>query len=157
DLAAFTEAGRLFTGVAKQSEGGISAIPDELIGTDYEWGITPPLFGLPKRSQQFNPRQAVALAGFSKYLRKALSGKDDEYSTAVRAMLTMTHGRLADKCAIHCVWNAVGEKLENVFGRPAISMSWNYAELNPFSGRMGDWTANLEWVLRNVETAAFID
>jgi putative DNA methylase len=157
DLAAFAEAGRLFTEVAKQAEGGISAIPDELIGTDYEWAITPPLFGLPKWSQQFNPRQALALAVFSKHVRKALDGKDDEYSTAVRAMLTMTHGRLADKCAIHCVWNAVGEKLENVFGRPAISMSWNYAELNPFSGRMGDWTANLEWVLRNVEAAAFID
>jgi adenine-specific DNA methylase len=36
-------------------------------------------------------------------------------------------------------------------------MSWNYAELNPFSGRMGDWLANLEWVLRNIESASLIN
>jgi len=68
----------------------------------------------------------------------------------------MVHGRLADKCAIHCVWNAVGEKLEHVFGRQAISMSWDYGELNPFSGRMGDWVANLNWVLRNIENGALV-
>lgn len=31
-------------------------------------------------------------------------------------------------------------------------MSWDYAEVNPFSGSTGDWTSNLDWVLRYIET-----
>jgi adenine-specific DNA methylase len=157
DSQAFANAGEMLSVVVEQSHGGLSAIPDEQIGTDYEWAITPPLFGLTKWSQQFNPRQALALAVFAKHVRRALNEKSDDYSMAVRSLLTMVHGRLSDRCAIHCYWNSAGEKLENVFGRPAISMPWNYAEINPFSGRMGDWLANLEWVLRNIEPASQID
>jgi adenine-specific DNA methylase len=98
----------------------------------------------------------VALATFAKYVKRALHEEHDDYSTAVRAFLTMTHGRLADKCAIQCVWNSAGEKLEHVFSRQAISMSWDYGELNPFSGRMGDWVANLEWVVRSIESGSEI-
>jgi adenine-specific DNA methylase len=103
DVGAFDMARRIFSVMAEQTENGFSVIPDELIGTDYEWAITPPLFGLARWSQQFNPRQAAALAVFAKHVRNVLDKKDDEYSMAVRALLTMVHGRLADRCAIHCV------------------------------------------------------
>ena len=154
DMTAFGEAKTLFSDLAGRLEDGLSPIPDESIGTDFEWAITPPLFGLTKWFQLFNPRQAVALAVFAKYVRHALGRSDDEYSNAVRALLTMAHGRLADKCATQCVWNSAGQKLEHVFSRQAISMSWDYGELNPFSGRMGDWQANLEWVLLSIETGS---
>lgn len=151
DLKAFEEAKRLFSELVRCSEESLTSIPDEIINTDFDWAITPPLFGLTKWSQQFNPRQAVALAVFAKHVRSVLqSSEDDEYARAVRALLTMIHGRLADKCAIQCIWNTTGENLEHAFSRQAISMPWDYGELNPFSGRMGDWQANIDWVLRSI-------
>src|SRR5262249_23220640 len=88
DMKSFDEAKSLFSDLAGRIEDGISPIPDESIGTDFEWAITPPLFGLTKWFQLFNPRQAVALAVFAKYVRRSLCGRDDEYSKAVRALLT---------------------------------------------------------------------
>lgn len=154
DMKAFGKAKTLFSDLAGRIEDGLPPVPDESIGTDFEWAITPPLFGLTKWFQLFNPRQAVALAVFAKYVRHSLDRSDDEYSKAVRALLTMAHGRLADKCATQCVWNSAGEKLEHVFSRQAISMSWDYGELNPFSGRMGDWRANIDWVLLSIATGS---
>src|SRR5262249_37629527 len=118
--------------------------------------LKPPMFGLAKWWQQFNPRQAVALATFTKHIRSVAQHLPNEYAIAVSGILTMVLGRLADKCAIQCVWNSPGEKLEDVFGRQAIPMSWDYGELNPFSGRMGDWLANIEWVVRSIETCSSI-
>jgi adenine-specific DNA methylase len=159
DLKGFQRAKALHDALRADVRGSLTAFPNELVGTDYEWALTVSLFGLTTWAHQFNARQLVALAVFAKFVREALrapADADEEYALAVRALLTMVHGRLADKCAIHCVWNAVGEKLEHVFGRQAISMSWDYGELNPFSGRMGDWIANLNWVLRNIESGAAI-
>jgi adenine-specific DNA methylase len=156
DIEAFDTARKIAAQFAEQSEDGMSLLPHEAVGTDFEWALTPPLFGLTKWAQQFNSRQVAALATFAKYVRNALCRSEDEYSTAVRALLTMAHGRLADKCAIQCVWNSAGEKLEHVFSRQAISMSWDYGELNPFSGKMGDWQANVEWVMRSLQSGAQI-
>lgn len=159
DLSSFERAKIKFSELSGQAEGGVSAIPEESVGTDFAWALTPPLFGLTKWVQQFNPRQAAALAVFAKHVRHSLNNQQDEYSVAVRAVravLTMAHGRLADKCAIQCIWNSAGEKLEHVFSRQAISMSWDYGELNPFSGRMGDWEANLKWVMLSIASGAFV-
>ena len=46
--------------------------------------------------------------------------------------------------------------MEHVFGRQALSMTWDYAEINPFGGQMGDWKACVEWVLRNVAALSSI-
>lgn len=145
------------TEVSNERVDGLAFLPDELVGTDFEWALTVSLFGLKRWSQQFNPRQLLALATFASLIREAPISEDKEYSTAVRALLTMAHGRLADKCAIHCLWRSDGEYVEHVFGRQALSMSWDYAEVNPFSGQMGDWTSCLQWVLRNIESASEIN
>jgi len=134
----------------KQSDNGISLVPDEPVGTDFEWALTVSLFGLTKWADQFSPRQLVALSTFAKLISKVLVDRDDAYGIAVRAVLTMVQGRLADKSAIHCIWRSDGEYVEHVFGRQALSMPWDYAEVNPFSGQMGDWTSAMDWVIRNV-------
>ena len=46
-------------------------------------------------------------------------------------------------------WNVVGEKVENVFGRPALSMIWDFAEVN-ILGDVG-WDGALEWVCKVIE------
>jgi putative DNA methylase len=156
DLEAVKQAERAYEALSKTSVGGISVVPDELVGTDYEWALTVSLFGLKKWSQQHTARQLLALVAFSSWIREAPISEDAEYGVAVRAMLTMAHGRLADKCAAHCRWRSDGEYVENTFCRQALSMSWDYAEINPFSGQMGDWTGCLDWVLRNIEALSTI-
>jgi adenine-specific DNA methylase len=152
DKRAFVDATALWNTLRTAKCDGLTTIPDELIGRDYEWVLKPPMFGLTTWGDQFNPRQGVAMATFAKYVRLVADHLDREYAVAVCSMLTLVVGRLADKCAIQCVWNGLRENLEHVFGRQAIPMSWDYGEVNPFSEEMGGWLSNLDWVLRCVES-----
>src|SRR5262249_48261555 len=77
DMEAFDKARKLAAQFSDQSNDGIPLLPHELIGTDFEWALTPPLFGLTKWAQLYNSRQLIALATFAKYVRNALRRNDD--------------------------------------------------------------------------------
>jgi adenine-specific DNA methylase len=74
-------------------------------------------------------------------------GYDEEYAKAVVSYLSLVLNRLADKNANLVVYNVVGEKIEHVFGRQALPMTWDYIELNVFSGGNGDWKSHHDWIL----------
>lgn len=148
DVDAFERATACWNALREEKADGITRIPDEKIGRDFSWVLKPPMFGLYRWGDLHNPRQAVVLSAFCEMVKKVSDSLPDDYGVAVAALLTMILGRMADKCAKQCRWNSAGEKLENVFGRQAIPMSWDYGEVNPFSGDMGDWTAHIDWVHR---------
>ena len=156
DMKAFSKAKSVQEKMLTRKTGDLSVIPDEDVGRDFEWVLKPPMFGLTKWRDQHNPRQSVAIATFASNVRSLETHLNSEYAVALQSLLTLVLGRLADKSAIQCRWHAPGEKLENVFGRQAIPMSWDYGELNPFSGAMGDWLAHLDWVMRAVAECSII-
>ena len=41
--------------------------------------------------------------------------------------------------------------MAHTFGRQAIPMTWDYAEVNPFSRSTGNWLGAVSWVRRAVE------
>lgn len=111
----------------------------------------------------FNARQKLALITFMGKIREVydkildeLKDRDDikdkeEYAKAVMTYLALVLDRLADKNANLVVYNTAGEKIEHVFGRQALPMTWDYIELDPFSDANGDWKANLNWILGVIE------
>ena len=116
----------------------------------------------------FTPRQLVALTTFSDLVGEAMArvkrdalaaGLPDDgkslrdggtgataYAEAVGVYLAMGVSRLANRLATICIWNRVGEKIEQVFARQAIPMTWDFAEANAFSDSTGGWAGSLEWV-----------
>jgi putative DNA methylase len=69
------------------------------------------------------------------------------------AYLTLAFSRTMDYSNNLCSWNASGEKMRNLFARQVISMSWDFAESNPFSSSSGNYIAQAEWVARAIEKA----
>ncbi len=126
-----------------------------------------PIYGLDRWDKLFNSRQKLSLVTFQDCIKSSFDDTLDickniieenglkfdasDLAKAVIGYQSIILGRLADKNAELVVWNAYGEKIEHVFGRQALPMSWDYAELNVFSGVNGDWTANRDWVLRYLE------
>jgi adenine-specific DNA methylase len=146
-----------------------SALPDETIPV-MSGTFNAPLYGLDRWSKLFNPRQQLALVVFLQKVRgsyeeieaecrelvertegKAAALDPEELAKAVAGYLAIVLNRLADKNATLVVWHNTGEKIEHVFGRQALPMTWDYVELNVFSGVNGDWTSNRDWVLRYIE------
>ena len=119
------------------------------------------------------PRQLTALCSFSdlvaeareKVLADALAdGLSDDriplreggtgatgYADAVAHYLGLTIGRLANRSSTQCFWNPAGDKIEQVFARPALPMVWVFAEGNPFSGSSGNFLGQLEYLLAALE------
>ena len=130
-------------------------------------------YGLTTLGDLFTPRQLVALTTFSDLVGEAMervrrdavaAGFADDgkplreggtganaYADAMSVYLASGVSRLSNRLATICIWNRVGEKIEQVFARQAIPMTWDFAEANAFSDSTGGWAGSLEWVPRTME------
>jgi putative DNA methylase len=118
-------------------------------------------YGMAKWSDIFTDRQLVALTTFSGLIREAFdrvkhdaasaSNESSTYATAVATYLAFAVDRLVNRLCTLCVWNRIGEKIEQVFKMQTLSMTWDYPETNVFSDSSGGWTGSLEWVPSAVE------
>lgn len=146
-------------------------VPNQPLPYDPRNVWTPP-YGLTKFSDLFTNRQLVALTTLTdlvgeareRVLEDALaSGMEpgerlenggtgaEAYADAVATYLALAVGRQTDRLSSLASWQSVGEKVRNVFGRQAIPMVWDYAEVNLFSDSSGGFLGNLEWVRKALE------
>lgn len=143
-------------------------VPNQPLPYDPRNVWTPP-YGLTKFSDLFTNRQLVALTTLTdlvgeareRVLEDALaSGMEpgerlenggtgaEAYADAVATYLALGVSRTTDYSSSLCSWGNVRETLRNVFGRQAIPMVWDYAEVNPFSSSSGNFRGQIEWVAR---------
>jgi putative DNA methylase len=133
---------------------------------------TPP-YGLTTYGHLFTPRQFVALTAFSDLVSEARDkicqdglasgllhdnlGLDfggtgaQAYSEAVSVYLSFAVSRQVNRSATTLVWNRIGEKIEQVFARQGIPMSWDFPEANLFSDSTGGWSGSFEWIPKVLE------
>jgi len=132
-----------------------------------------PMYGMTSWGEAFTPRQLTAMTTFSDLigdvrervvkdaLAAGLAGDDTPlreggrgavaYGDAVATYLALAVDRLADRSSSVCSWDSGYVKIRNTFGRQAISMSWDFAEGNPFSASTGSWSGMVGWVRKAVE------
>ena len=65
------------------------------------------------------------------------------YSEAVGVYLGCATSRWSDLSNSLCSWNTTNQNIRALFARQAIPMSWDYAELSPFS-QVGSWFSMVE-------------
>jgi len=135
-------------------EWGIDPVPDEpLKRVPVSFGVINVwVYAMNTWGDLFNSRQKLALITFADKVRAAYKKMmekkyEEDYAKAVVSYLAVLHDRLADKNANVVVYNVVGEKIEHVFGRQAIGMVWDYAEVNSFTDvgwpNMQDWVSRI--------------
>ena len=114
-------------------------------------------YGLDTVAKLFNARQRTALATLAGLVGDAcnqMDGVDAAYVEAVAAYLAFSVTSLANSLSEICTWDAGGPgwgtKVRNTFSRQALPMTWDYAEINPFSGNSGSYDTNLEYIARSV-------
>jgi putative DNA methylase len=120
--------------------------------------FTPAIYGLGAWKSIFTIRQLVTLNTLFRLIddvrddicRDALQSKqfEDEdaarrYADAVSVYMALATSRWADFSNTICSWNSTNQNIRVMFARQAIQMSWDFAELAPFS-TVGPWTSCLE-------------
>jgi putative DNA methylase len=127
-------------------------------------------YGMTKWSELFTPRQLVALTTFSDMVldvrdrvkRDAVAAglRDDgralheggtgaqAYADGVVTYLALGVSKLADYNAALVQWSTSRDQAVHVFGRQAVPMVWDYAEVNVFAGAAGDLGVSLSGISR---------
>ena len=129
-------------------------------------------YGMLRYSDLFSKRQLAALTTFSDLVGEArervlhdarVSGMSESsslesdgtgaiaYADAVSTYLALAGSRQADRLSSLSTWQSIGEKVRNVFARPAIAMAWDFADVNPFSSSSGNFASQVEWIANVVE------
>ena len=131
-----------------------------------------PNYGLKTFGDLFTPRQLVALTTFSDLVQatrtkvindaKAAGIYDDgvgidaggtgatAYGDALAVYLAFALDRSANTLCSIARWTSDRQQTVTVFSRQAIPMSWDYPEVNPFSGAAGDYEVSISGVIKGI-------
>ncbi|GAA6758031.1 DUF1156 domain-containing protein [Thermus oshimai] len=160
DIATFEQAKAKLEALKQRESpfGELPLIPNEPIPYEPR-AFTPCIYGFQEWGQLFNPRQALALVTFAKWVRESHAemlrqGMDAELAKAVATYLAIVHDRVTDKNASLVVWDNTRDNPTHVFGRQALPMVWDYAEINPLASN--GWPNALDWVWLAVKSISLV-
>ena len=147
--------------------------PETAMPDNPRW-FSPPPYGMPNWADLFTDRQLVALTTFSDLVGEARERirldavaaelPDDgvpqgeggtgatAYAEAVGVYLAFANSRNAHSCSSFARWQNTGDFVAGVFARQAIPMMWDYAEVNVFSKSTQNWMAQVDWVVKSIQT-----
>lgn len=160
----------------QQEAADVAAPKNAVAGEIFDWpGRTNVVrYGMECWEDLFTPRQLVALTTFSDLLGEVhervvvdatATGMADDgqrlrdgghgttaYADALVTYLAFVIDRMADFGSTVCTWNAPNEQLRYTFRDKNIPMTWDFAEINPFSDQMASWISHVQGVSKAVAT-----
>jgi putative DNA methylase len=72
------------------------------------------------------------------------------YADALQILLALGVSRLVNRSSSLCIWDSGATKVNQVFARQAYSMTWLFAEANPFGGASGSFSGQLRFLVKAV-------
>jgi putative DNA methylase len=134
-----------------------------------------PLYGLTHFKHLFTSRQLVALNTFADLVAEArekakidaltVGLKNDEqglnnggygaqaYADAISVYLGLCVSRQTNRSSSLNFWDTKGENIQQVFGRQAIPMVWDFVEGNCFSNSTGNFIGQVEYLTKALEVS----
>ena len=134
-------------------------VPNEPMDTTSQTTVAGRGFGITRWSELFTPRQMLCLLTFAAAVRKAVGqaaslSQDEERHRALGTYLAVLVNRQADYNSSLARWHITGEKISGTFGRQALPMVWDFAELAPFGGASGSPEGAIDWIVGVAEAQA---
>lgn len=141
-----------------------AAIIEQNMTDDRRW-FSPPLYGWPKFTDIFTPRQLTAMVTLSDLIKDVridviadaikagVSNTDaDEYATTITTFLALALGRCADFNNSLCRWKPSGQQSMQLFARQAIPMVWDFCEPNILGEKAVCWKTAVNICADAIET-----
>ncbi|MCP5059710.1 MAG: DUF1156 domain-containing protein [bacterium] len=123
-------------------------------------------YGLKTHGDLFTSRQIVALTTLSdlvelareRVMKDAISSnpsagdsggiKSSTYADSIAVYLALGVSRQTNRSATLNFWDSKGENVQQVFGRQAFAMTWDFVETNLFSKSTGNFTGQFQYLCR---------
>lgn len=136
-----------------EHKGKMNLVPDETLPI-MSGVFNAPIYGCDTWGSLFTQRQLLALTTLVRLSHemseKTNKSSDKRFSEAVTTCLSLAISRQTDYTTSLCAWHLTGEKIGHTFGRQAIPMVWDYAEVAPFCDKSGNFKGALNWVCLNL-------
>lgn len=123
-----------------------SLIPTESLPPIGTLGFRVQRYGITQWGHLFTHRQLLSLLTLKDAIT-ATASQDD----ALRRSLALAFGRVAMSNMSLTRWNPVGEKMQHTFGRQALPIVWDFAEVLPTAEAPGNWRSGFELVSNVIE------
>jgi putative DNA methylase len=156
DLDAVCAAGKELKMLQAKHSGQVSLVPDEVLPV-MSGVFNAPIYGHTTWGTLFNPRQALMMTTFVRIAREYISSKRTKSEIPIDAIactLGLFVNRLADLNASLCVWQLSTPNAAHVFGRWALPMIMDFAEVNPLAGAGGSPESIARRMIAGVEYLA---
>ena len=134
---------------------GLCPVPDEPISLNEIRRISVPIYGMTTWGDLFTARQKVALTDLLTRIEPRVSGDSRSVGSMPlnnsgdsRSVGSMPLNNMELACAFNRVamsnmsctrWNAVAEKMQHTFGRQALPIVWDFAEIVISAEAPGNW------------------
>lgn len=133
----------------------LSLVPDEPF-PERARSIDPGRYGVRTWGEMFNPRQALALVTFARYVREGYGelqrqGASPEEAKVVALYMAFTLSRMSVRMSEASRWDPTRDNVQKATEGHRLPMLWDYTEANPLSGGSGSWQGTNEWALPSIE------
>jgi putative DNA methylase len=130
---------------------GTSPVPDEPVDPIGYINLQNLVYGYDTWGALFTPRQLYVLGVLSEAVRAAFdemiaSGIAEDRAVAIATYLGLCVDRAADYNSAFTTWAPGGEFLRSTFPRQAISMAWDFTEIDPLADVSGNWRGAVRWI-----------
>ena len=126
---------------------GHCPVPDEPLPPIGTLGFRVQRYGMLKWGDLFTARQKVALVTLGRLVRRAA----EDSGEATSELLACAFSRVAMSGMSCTRWNATAEKMQHTFGRQALPIVWDFAEVVPTAKAPGNWQSSHEIISEIIE------
>jgi putative DNA methylase len=100
----------------------------------------------------FSYRQKLIILSYLSAIKKiSIHEKPSELEKIVKTILCLNLSKNITFTSSLCIWRNVRTCVAQTFGRPTLSMIWDYGEMNPFAGSAGDFSESLSYMVELIE------
>jgi putative DNA methylase len=141
---------KMLTEWERRGKQGLCPVPDEPTpaggGSGAGRAFSVQRYGMLQWGDLFTARQKVALVTLGEAIRKHSDSNESE-------IFGMLLNGVVDRNAVLAMWRPQSdqEKVEHVFARPALPMSWDFAEAVALSESTGSWDDRVDMTSRTLE------
>ena len=128
------------------SQQGMCPVPDELLPPVGTLGFRVQRYGMVRWGDLFTAREKLSLCTIVQIIKAKSSASD-----AIRPLLAFIVSRAADRLATLVGWDTTGEKIDHVFKRQALPMTWDFVEGVPIADASGSLEGIFAQILGTVE------
>lgn len=104
--------------------------------------------GIEDYSDLYNPRQAFLLSYFqNRVLEISFPDENKDFERVIATCLHFAVSRFIFQNCTLARWDASRSNIAGAFGKQALQVVWDFAEVNPLSDGSGSWMNALNWVI----------